>query len=412
MAAKLAIGTETRERLFRLSVVFAVEIRLKIVAELYKQEMSPKQFYEEFGGGSIARVTHNFERLADAGWLRYVRSEGPGGARRGGVERFYRSTELAFFDVDTWSLVPYSVRVACSWSLFNQIALRLRQTLEGSRPDSKRRDLTRTRLLLDEVGWKRVIEALDAQFTCIFEEQTDARLRANAANEPLLQADILLIAFETPLQGKGRQSGSSLVETQREPLAPFPERLSSILADEICREIVNQLNGRAMSPTQFHREFGGASVGRIHRRFSKLEANGWLKKVKEETGGLRRGATENYYHATRPGIADKDIWTIPPASLNGTPTWRTFACFCNDVNKAMRAGTFDARLDRYVTLSFLSLDAEGWTNVIAGIESLQEIIVTEQEHAKQRMEKSRVKPIAMTVGLGAFETLKETKKAP
>jgi hypothetical protein len=35
MAARLAIGTNARERLRRLAVVFAVELRMKIVVELY-----------------------------------------------------------------------------------------------------------------------------------------------------------------------------------------------------------------------------------------------------------------------------------------------------------------------------------------------------------------------------------------
>jgi hypothetical protein len=80
MAAKVWTGLKTRrEYLRRLSVVFAVELRQKIVTELYMREMSPKQFHGEFGGGSLSRVTKNFERLAETGWLRCVRTEGPGG---------------------------------------------------------------------------------------------------------------------------------------------------------------------------------------------------------------------------------------------------------------------------------------------------------------------------------------------
>jgi hypothetical protein len=111
------MGVDARERLRRLSVVFAVELRLMIVSELYVREMSTKRFQEEFGGGSPSRVNKNFEVLEEESWLRYVRSEGPGGDRRGGTEHFYRATEPAFFDRETWSIMPYSVRIISSWNL-------------------------------------------------------------------------------------------------------------------------------------------------------------------------------------------------------------------------------------------------------------------------------------------------------
>jgi len=411
VAAKLAIGINSREHLRRLSVVFAVELRLQIVTELYMREMSPKQFFEEFGGGSISRVTQNFERLVKTGWLRYIRSEGPGGRRRGGVEHFYRAMETAFFDAQTWALVPYSVRVATSWSLFNQIAPRLRQVLESSNlAGSQRRDLSCTRILLDELGWERAIEAVDAQFLCLFEEQKDARLRVAVSDEELIRADVLLVAFESPM--RGGQFGPRLVESEKEPLIPFTERLSPILADDICMQIVTELNRREMSVTQFHREFGGATMGGIRRRFKRLETSAWLKKVREETGGRRRGAREHFFRATRPVIIDGNAWADPPDALLGTQSWRTFERFSGKVKEAMRAGTFDARVDRYVTLSFLSLDQQGWANVVAGIEALSAFIFEEQECAKVRMKKSGEKPVVMTVGLGAFEASKDSIKAP
>jgi hypothetical protein len=411
VAARLAIGIKAREHLRRLSVVFAVELRLKIIGELYMREMSPKQFFEEFGGGSISRVTQNFERLVETGWLRYIRSEGPGGKRYGGVEHFYRSTELAFFDVQTWALVPYSMRVASSWSLFNQIALRLRERLEASSLNATRkRDFSCTQVLLDQAGWERVIEAIDAQFLCIFEEQKDAPLRVRSSGGELLRADVLLIAFESPMRGE--QIGPCLVESDKEPLIPFPERLAPVLADDVCMQIVSELNRREMSATQFHREFGGATISGIRSRFERLKTSGWLKKVNEKTGGRRRGASEHFYRATRPAFRDGSTWTEPSDALRRIRSWRTFERFSEKVTEAMQAGTFDARVDRYVTLSFLSLDQQGWANVVAGIEALSALIFEEQERAKDRMAKSGEKPILLTAGLGAFEAPKDAAKAP
>ena len=77
----------------------------------------------------------------------------------------------------------------------------------------------------------------------------------------------------------------------------------------------------------------------------------------------------------------------------------------------MGAGTFDARTDRYVALSFLSLDQQGWANVVAGLEALSVFLMEEQVRAKERNIKSGEKPIRMTVALGAFESPGDSSKA-
>lgn len=412
MAAKHVTDiTPQAERLRRLSVVFAVELRLKIVTELYMREMSASQFYEEFGGGTLPRVAQNFDRLAKTGWLRHVRNEGPGGDRRGGVERVYRAPELAYFDTPTWALMPYSIRAASSWSIFKQIAARLCEALETtSSGEGEARDLTSIQLELDQVGWERVTEAVGAQFVSLLEEQRGARLRAADSTESLLhRADVFLVTFESPGPGD-EQVGPSLAESKSDPMIPFPERLSPLLADELCMRIVAVLNEREMSATQFHRELGGASIGGVSRRFKRLETAGWLKRVKRQRGG-RRGATEVFYRATKPAIVDDAPWKDPSDSLQEAAGWPGFERFFELAKEAMTVGTFDARIDRSVTWSMISLDQQGWENVTAEIEELLATMLEEQESAKRRLAESGEKPITMTVGLAAFKALKNVAKA-
>lgn len=414
MAAKIWIGLRSRVAyLRRLSVVMGVELRLRIVTELYMREMSPTQFYEEFGGGSVSRVTRNFERLEGTGWLRYIRSEGPGGKRRGGVEHFYRATELAIFDYETWSLLPYSLRIGFSWTILKQLADRWREAMEAktfdARPDRHR---SCTCLLLDQQGWEQVIAAVDALFVSLFEEQADARLRVFHSGEKPFISTIALVAFESPMRGSKRV-GPSLVEVSNESMMPFPERVSKLLADEVCMRIIVETNQRAMSPTQFHREFGDGreSVDGIRRRFKLLEKIDWLKKVDEKSGGRLRGATEKFYRAAGPAILDRDPWEVPD-SIKRTRSWAIFEDFSEQAKEAMRVGTFDARADRYSTWSRLCLDQRGWEQVIAAIEDLLALVLKEQERAKLRLEKSGEKPILTTVALAGFESPKSASKEP
>jgi hypothetical protein len=316
-------------------------------------------------------------------------------------------------DAESWALLPYSVRVTSSWNMFRQIAPRLRGDLEGSSKEPRhRRDLSCDAFLLDEEGWKRSIAALDAQFVSLYEEQEDARRRSVLNGEELTRADVFLIGFQSPDTWLLPTVGDLLLEYPREPILGFPERLAPILHDDVLLEIVSELNEREISVTQFHREFGGASKPGISRRFKGLESAGWVAKGGVRTGGTRRGAREQFYRATKPLIHGYDPSVDAPSALAGTETWNTFERLCASIREAMISATFDRREDRYFAWSLISLDRPGWESVFASIESLAEFISHEQEQAKIRMAKSGEKPIKMTVGLGAFEALKDLTKAP
>lgn len=410
MAAKIWIGTESRAaHLRRLSVVFAVELRLKIVVELYMREMSAKQFHEEFGGGSISRVTQNFEKLEEHGWLRRIRSEGPGGGRRGCVEHFYRATDLAFFDLETWALLPYSIRVAFSWNTFKQIAARLREAIEAGTFEARRGSgLSSRSLLLDRVGWECLIEAVNAQFVALFEEQEDARLRMYHSGEAPIRASVIQITFESPLHDGGRV-GPALVESQ-EPLVPFPVRLSKVFADEVCLQIVDEANRRAISVMRFHVDHGGDLEG-IRRRFKRLAKIGWLKQVAEKTGGRRRGATEKFYRATGPAIFEEGgPWSDVPDELRQADSWRASEWLFAEIKEAMKAGTFDVRKDGCLAWSLLQLDRQGWERVTTELDALLAFALEEQVRAQARMKGSGEEPTPTTVAFGAFESPKERER--
>lgn len=412
MAAKVWIGTEPRAAyLRRLAVVFADELRLKIVTELYMREMSASQFCAEFGGGSVSRVDGHFKVLAAEGWLSFIRSES-GGRRRGGTEHFYRATQLAVFDYETWCLLPYSVRVAFSWTILKQMVERVRAAVEAGTFDARpNRRLTCTSLLVDQAGWERVIAAVDALFVSLFEEQADARLRIFHSGEKPLQAVVGLAAFESPAPGGGRVGPKLAVSGKESPFS-FPVRLSKVFDDELYLQILGEANLRQISAPQIYRELGGDTKAGIRRRIKTLARTDWLTKVAEKTGGRRRGAIEYFYRATGPAISDSGIWAGVPDSVKAAESWTTFEQLVELILMAMRAGTFDIREDRHLTWSLLRLDLKGWARVATAVDALLRLILEEQELAKARLKESGEKPIPMTVGLAAFESPKDSAKAP
>lgn len=397
----------------RLAIVFADELGLKIVTELYMREMSPSGFHAEFGGGSVARVDRHFKRLAEHGWLRFIRRES-GGRRRGGKEHFYRATELAVFDDETWSMVPYSIRVAFSWRTFGQLGERVREALQADTFDARAGShLSSTPLLLDQFAWDQVNAAVDELFESLFEEQADAKLRIFKSGEKPLLATVALALFESPPHARGADDGlrSQLVEGTSS-LVPFPRRVSKVLADDVCLEIVAEANLQEMSARQFHEEVGGATVEGIRRRFKMLAENGWLSKVSEKRGGKRRGAVEHFYRATGPAIFDTQPWTDVPDRVKASDRWRTFEQLSDQVREAIEAGTFEARTDNHLSWSLLRLDQQGWENVAAAVDALVVFSCEAQEEARIRMSTTGEAPVTTTLALAAFESPKDSVKAP
>lgn len=407
MAAKVFSRIRSpKEHRRRLAMLFAVELQLKVVAELYIREMSPTLFYNEFGGGSPSRVAKIFTRLKKGGWLRHTRNGlGPSGR----MEGFYRATEPAFFDDESWALVPYSLRVASSWALFNQMAPVLRTAMEERRSDQCR-DLSCTPLLLDEAGWTNVIGAIDARLVSLFEHQSDSRFRAVHTGEELIRADVFLIGFEMPLPGS-EIIGLDLVRRD-EPLGPFHERLSPAIADEVCLRIVHELNLRPMSAARFYRAFGheldGASYQGVLRRFKRLEELRWLARVPPP---VHQRSTEHFYRATIPTIHDNFLGPNLPDAANDPDRWRPFQQLCGDVKEAMQAGTFDVRTDRYASWAYLALDRQAWGEVILDLDALLHYIDDEQRRAAKRLGDSGESPIAMSIATAAYESPKDAPKA-
>jgi DNA-binding transcriptional ArsR family regulator len=404
--ARVRVGSEPTTHLSRLAVVFADPVRLKIVSELFLREMSPSEFFEAHGGGTLSRVDAHFKRLARFGWLRLVRKES-GGGRRGATENFYRAPQLAIFDTETWAELPRSLRAEFSWRIFEQFAERVKIALEAGTFDRRpERHFTWTPLVLDEEGRGRVIKLVDDLFAALFEEQADARTRLCRSGEPPIYATVALAAFDSPKLHRNR-SGLLLPAppSEAEPIEePYTVRLARIFSNEVNLKIITELSLRQMSASQFVEEVGGGEVPEISRRFRVLAQQGWIVKVEEKTGGRRRGGVESFYRATKPAIFDTRSWSKVPNRVRMTYSWRIFEQLAEQVREAVDADTFDSRVDRHHTWTPFVLDRVGWSQVIAAVDAAFYAVLEEQRRAKQRLDRRQGNPVIATVYLAAFES--------
>lgn len=421
--AKFAADIKSRAvALGRLAIVYADPLRMKIVTELYLREMSPKMFFEEFGGGSLPRVDRHFKVLAKHGWIRFIRQES-GGRRRGAIEHFYRASELVIVDEEMWSELPLSLRASFSVMTFDQLTERVGAAITAgtfnARPD---RRLDRTSIGLDRIGWKRVLAALVALFETVLEEQDGARLRIAKSGETPVLATVGMAAFESPARDEGKRGRSSRskapshgigsARTAGEAMLLLPTHVAKLFADPLALQILAETNEREISPKQFHDELGGATLPSLSRRFKKLEKAGWLRLTRKETGGKRRGAIEHFYRALGPAILEHCAWSEVPEPLKATLAWKTFEQLRETAITAIEAGTFDARPERHLTWSLLLLDQLGWERTVAALDAFFESLSEEESSAKQRLAKSGEQPILATLALTAFESPKDSAKAP
>lgn len=204
-----------------------------------------------------------------------------------------------------------------------------------------------------------------------------------------------------------------VVPAKNETGVPLSVRMAKVLDEPLRIKIVLELTMREMSATQFYKRFGGGSPSRVWRHFKVCEKYGWIELKRSVTGGGRRSATEHLYRAVRPVLFDNAIWASLPQPLQNSVTFQAFSTFLERAVEAMAAGTVDAREDRHTSWTPLSVDQEGWDNVLPRVDKLFEYIFEEQERARERMAKSGEEPIPMTVALYAFESPKDDgPKAP
>jgi DNA-binding transcriptional ArsR family regulator len=118
----------------------------------------------------------------------------------------------------------------------------------------------------------------------------------------------------------------------------------------------------------------------------------------------RRGAIEHYYKAVvRPFFSDAD-WKRIPRSGRQAISDTALRVIWEDVSKAIRGGTFDARPDRYLTHSPMVLDDEGWSELNRVLsEAFAEVEKIESQSAR-RLRKSKEAGVPTTVVLMQFES--------
>ena len=383
------------------------EIRIKIVDELYRREMSPTQWLEEFGGGSYGKVLAHFKKLESHGWLRMVRSR-KHVAGRGRERDLYRATELPVIDDETWAELPTSIQVAFTARGLRVIGERIGGALERGAVDAigNGRLFVCRSLELDNEGWRAAMTALSECFFYVTQEQLDAKIRLKGSLEQGVPMTLALVGFESPRRGASHKAGSGAVNGgDVQPLrlsddaeVPLSTRMAKVFGDLLSLQILKEIQCEAMSPTQLHRKLGGASVQSFDRRCQTLTNLGWAIRL----GGASE-APPILYKAAGPEAFDADLWGGIPASAAKAESWPIFDNFCKKAEEALRQGTFNARQDRHVTICTFLLDERGSEQVNLALRGCFDRLSVLEAAARERAGRRSSLPYLATFFLAGFE---------
>jgi DNA-binding transcriptional ArsR family regulator len=136
-------------------------------------------------------------------------------------------------------------------------------------------------------------------------------------------------------------------------------RLAKALSHPMRAQILAILNERVASPNEIS-EAIGERLPNVSYHVRALDELGCIELVRT---AQRRGAIEHYYRAIeRPYFSDRD-WKRLPRSARKSLSDVALQMIWDEVSDAIEAGTFEARTDRYLTRSPLTLDEQGWSEL-------------------------------------------------
>lgn len=134
--------------------VVAHPLRVQALSVLAERPASPKEIAAELGA-PVGNVSYHVRALEQVGLVELVDEK----KRRGAVEHFYRAIARPLFSEEEWAKLDPKERQGLSiWTLQLILADAAQALGAGTFDARENRHLSRTPLLVDEQGWRELVE--------------------------------------------------------------------------------------------------------------------------------------------------------------------------------------------------------------------------------------------------------------
>ncbi len=149
-------------------------------------------------------------------------------------------------------------------------------------------------------------------------------------------------------------------------------------------QILIILNERVASPNLLAQELD-QSLNLVAYHVRVLEKYDCIELVDTKQ---RRGATEHFYRATRRQFLSDSEWARMPQSLRPGLSGAMLKSMFDDIEEAVKSGTFDEKEDRHLSRTPLVVDKEGWDDVATLLAETLDRVIEIQSESQARLAKS------------------------
>jgi DNA-binding transcriptional ArsR family regulator len=179
------------------------------------------------------------------------------------------------------------------------------------------------------------------------------------------------------------------------------QQLITALKHPMRAQALITLNARTASPKEIADELG-VQVATVSYHVDVLERLGCIELVRT---AKRRGATEHYYRGVGPQYLDDKFWAKLSGGVRNSISLTAIRVLIGAIRESVKAGLFDRRKDRHVSVVTYNLDDRGWREATKVMEeTLDRIMEIGVESEGRIAEEGGEDTVRATFGLLAFES--------
>jgi DNA-binding transcriptional ArsR family regulator len=176
-----SVAAKTRQRKGvdeTLVKVVAHPLRVQALSVLTERPASPKELAAELGA-PVGNVSYHVRELEEVGLIELVDEK----KRRGAVEHFYRAIARPMLSAEEWEKLSLDDRQGFSAWIIQLLLADASQALGAGTFDARSdRYLSRTPMLVDEEGWRELVEIHASALKATLEVQAASAERMTKAD--------------------------------------------------------------------------------------------------------------------------------------------------------------------------------------------------------------------------------------
>jgi DNA-binding transcriptional ArsR family regulator len=190
------------------------------------------------------------------------------------------------------------------------------------------------------------------------------------------------------------------VTTRTKRRKSVDEALVGVVSHPLRMQALSVLTERHASPKELAAELGDP-LANVSYHVRELEDAGLIELVEEKT---RRGAVEHFYRAiTRPLFDDAEWGRLSAEKRARISVWIVQLLFA-DLSRALGAGSFVARPNNHLSRVPLTVDEEGWEELVEiQARALRDVLEVEAASAKRLTAADREEGIPAIAAMTFFE---------